>query len=370
MESDAHLTRPPENSVMPLFHLTENDIAPVRAETFSTLHISERGHLQRILRNKLDVIAPDCLLIAEEFGDWDQAWRRIDLLAIDKRGNLVVIEFKRTEDAGHAELQAIRYAAMVSTMTFDQAVEAHRRYLAALGSTEDPRERMLRFLQWAEPQVDDFANDVRIILVSANFSKELTSAVLWLRDRKIDITCVRLRPYDFEGKILLDVQVVIPLPETAEYQVKVRQREESRREAATSTERNQKYDVIAGNTNERELYKRQALHRLVRALAERGVSPERMMAVVPAYKTYLFVSVAGDLRGEDFIDAARDECQRQERAFDPRRFSLRDEELIHFGDRTYAVTNQVGSNLETVLSQLSDAFPFQDVRWQRTTERE
>ncbi len=351
---------------MPLFHLSQDDIKAVSPESFSNLGITERGHLQRVLRNKLDVIAPECLLIAEEFGEWDQAWRRIDLLAIDKRGNLVVIELKRTDDAGHAELQAIRYAAMVSTMTFDQAVEAHRRYLTSIGNPEDPRERILTFLQWAEPQVDEFANDVRIILASANFSKELTSAVLWLRDRNIDITCVRLRPYDFEGKTLLDVQVIIPLPETAEYQVKVRQRNEIRREAATSSERNQKYDVIAGDVVERGLFKRQALHRLVRALAQRGVSPEQMMGVVPSYNRYLFVSVAGDLRGEDFIEAAREECVRQQRKFDPSRFSLRDDELIRFGDHTYAVTNQIGSNLEAVLSQLSEAFPRPDVRWQRT----
>jgi hypothetical protein len=351
---------------MPLFHLTENDIKAVTAESFSALGISERSHLQRVLRNNLKVIAPDCLLIAEEFGDWDKAWRRIDLLAIDKQGKLVVIELKRTEDAGHAELQAIRYAAMVSTMTFDQAVEAYRRHLGSVGSGEDARERILTFLQWAEPQVDNFANDVRIILVSANFSKELTTAVLWLSDRNIDITCVRLRPYQFEGKTLLDVQVIIPLPETEEYQVKVRQRDEIRREAATSSERTQKYDVIAGDVVERGLYKRQALHRLVRALVQHGVSPEQMMAVVPSFNRFLFVSVAGDLRGEEFIEAAREECVRQQRKFDPSRFSLRDDELIRFGDRTYAVTNQIGSNLETVLSQLSEAFPRPGVRWQRT----
>jgi Protein of unknown function (DUF2924) len=33
------------------------------------------------------------------------------------------------------------------------------------------------------------------VLASANFSKELTTAVLWLRDRDIDIRCVRLQPY-------------------------------------------------------------------------------------------------------------------------------------------------------------------------------
>lgn len=99
---------------------------------------------------------------------------------------------------------------------------------------------------------------------------------------------------------------------------------------------------------------------------QRGVSPERMMEAVPGYKTSLFVSASGDLGGEEFLDAARAECQRLGRAFDPRRFASRDDELIHFDGRTYSVTNQIGSNTEVVLSQLTDAFAFPDVRWQRT----
>jgi len=63
------------------------------------------------------------LVVSEEFGDWEDSRRRIDLLGIDKAANLVVIELKRTEDGGHMELQAIRYAAMVSKMTFDRLVE-------------------------------------------------------------------------------------------------------------------------------------------------------------------------------------------------------------------------------------------------------
>ncbi len=350
---------------MPLFLLNAENIESVPTDSFSALGVKERGDLQRVLRAKLDVIAPDCYLLAEEFGEWEGASRRIDLLAIDREAHLVVIELKRTEDAGHAELQAIRYAAMISTMTFDQAVEAHRRYLAANGISDDARAKILSFLEWPEPDLDKFGKDVRIILVSANFSKELTTAVLWLRERKLDITCIRLQPYSLEGKTLLDVQVVIPLPETAEYQIRVREREETRREAAAS-DRNQKYDVIAGDTVERQLYKRQALHRLVRAMAARGVTPEQMMDAVPSYKTYLFVSVDGELEGEEFIEAARAACVRVGRAFDPRRFSSRDDELIRFNGRTYAVTNQIGANLETVLSQLTMAFPLADVRWQRT----
>src|SRR4051812_22262361 len=106
---------------MPIFHFDRHEIQPLEATTFDVLKMFERSDLQRLLRARLDVIVPDALLLSEEFGDWADSRRRIDLLAIDRDANLIVIELKRTEDAGHVELQALRYAAMVSTMTFEQA---------------------------------------------------------------------------------------------------------------------------------------------------------------------------------------------------------------------------------------------------------
>ncbi len=70
--------------------------------------------------------------------------RRVDLLAVDRDANLVVIELKRTEDGGHMELQAVRYAAMVSPMTFTQAVEVYGHYLEQNGSTDDDIRRCVR----------------------------------------------------------------------------------------------------------------------------------------------------------------------------------------------------------------------------------
>ena len=39
----------------------------------------------------VEVIAPDTLVIAEEFGEWEDSRRRIDLLGIDKEGYFIVI---------------------------------------------------------------------------------------------------------------------------------------------------------------------------------------------------------------------------------------------------------------------------------------
>lgn len=101
---------------MPIYEFTSTHIQPLEETSFNLAGIQERRDLQRLLREHVDVISPETIVISEEFGDWEDSRRRIDLLAIDKEAKLVVIELKRTEDGGHMELQGIRYASMVSTL--------------------------------------------------------------------------------------------------------------------------------------------------------------------------------------------------------------------------------------------------------------
>lgn len=212
---------------MPLYELTSDAFRSIETASFSEFGVKERGDLQRILRTQVNVLADDLYVLAEEFSDWEDSHRRIDLLALDQQANLVVIELKRTNDGGHMELQAIRYSSMVSAMTFERAEQLHGKFLASIGApAEEARARMLEFLKWEEPDEELFAPDVRIVLVSEDFGKELTTAVLWLRDHDVDIRCIRLRPYRYLELRLIDVQQIIPLPEANEYQVQLREKEQ------------------------------------------------------------------------------------------------------------------------------------------------
>lgn len=215
---------------MALYEINSENLSKITQTTFEQIGLRERTDLQRLLKKQIDVISPNTLVIAEEFGEWEESKRRIDLLGLDRDANLVVIELKRTEDGGFMELQAIRYAAMVSTMTFERVVDIYERYLAKNDDVStDARTAILDFLEWEEPDEDLFAQDVRIVLASANFSKELTTAVMWLNKRDLDIRCLRVIPYQDNGRILVDVQQVIPLPEAAEYQIQIKEKEQKER---------------------------------------------------------------------------------------------------------------------------------------------
>jgi hypothetical protein len=216
---------------MPIIEITSENLVDLKITTFAEAGLRERQDLQRLLRDKIAVIAPKVLVISEEFGDWSDSKRRIDLLAIDEIANLVVVELKRTEDGGHMELQALRYAAMVSQMTFDKAVEIFERYLLQQNRPPNARETLLQFLNWEAPEPEKFAQEVRIVLASAEFSREITSTVLWLNEHDLDIRCVRLRPYTDGKRVFLDVQQVLPLPEASEYFVSIREKRDEERQS-------------------------------------------------------------------------------------------------------------------------------------------
>jgi RecB family endonuclease NucS len=76
-----------------------NSIEPLHSKTFSELGFRERSHLQEWIAKRPSCLGEELLIIQKEFSGFADTFERLDLLALDKQGSLVLIENK-LDDTG------------------------------------------------------------------------------------------------------------------------------------------------------------------------------------------------------------------------------------------------------------------------------
>ncbi|UHG94980.1 hypothetical protein [Spirosoma oryzicola] len=212
----------------------------IYSDRFVSLNIWERRHIQEWIRQAPDVLGEDLLILSTEFNRFKNSDDRLDILALDRKGNLVIIELKRDEHASYADLQALRYAAMVSSMTLEKLLPYFTTYQRAVTGQEigsdTALEQIIDFVTGNE-DFEELSDKPRIILCSEDFSTELTTTVLWLNQHGMDISCVRIKPHKVGDQIIIVPSKIIPLQEAKQYLVEIQQKEEAKQQTNSRTKR-------------------------------------------------------------------------------------------------------------------------------------
>lgn len=206
---------------------SENRLRKLDEKRFSDLQLREREHLQEWLANQPDALGEELLIIQKEFDGFADTRERLDLLALDKDGQLVVIENKLDDSGRDVTWQALKYTGYVSSLTKAQIIDIYQRYLDRYCSGEDAAQRVCDFMEVEELDevVLNPGNDQRLMFIAANFRKEVTSTVLWLREHRIDARCFKVVPYGFGEELFVDIQQVIPTPEAADFMIGMAEKE-------------------------------------------------------------------------------------------------------------------------------------------------
>lgn len=237
-----------------------NRITPVKAKTFSELGFTERKHLQEWLAHMPSALGEELLIIQKEFDGFDDTRERLDLLAIDKDGNLVIIENKLDDSGRDVVWQALKYASYCASLTKLQIVDIFQQYINCHeknegdneSNTVDASTQICDFLD--APDLDEvklnLGNSQRIMMVAAYFRKEVTSTALWLLGQGINIQCFKVTPYAFTEQLFINIDQIIPTPEAKELMIGISAKEAEEK----STE-----VVLKSRHNVRQQYWEQAL---------------------------------------------------------------------------------------------------------------
>ncbi|MCH7745287.1 MAG: DUF91 domain-containing protein [Chloroflexi bacterium] len=201
---------------------TTKAIEETQMTTFQRLGLKERQDLEQWVINEPSILGESLLIITSEYQGFDQTQERLDVLALDKQGKLVVVELKTDDSGSSAELQAIKYAAYCSNLTLSDVIEIYAGFWSRRddnATTEEQAEETIRsFIE--DEGFKDFDSHPRIILAAGKFRSEVTATVLWLRSFDLDISCVKLELLEMGEKVILLPSVIIPLPDAREYEIR------------------------------------------------------------------------------------------------------------------------------------------------------
>lgn len=225
------------------------------------------------------LVGEPLLVLGRQLAEFEEDQDRLDVLAVDEDGEIVLVELKVTDNFRVTDLQALAYAGAYATRDPEDLVQTLRRRLQKLAeaaaqgtvdaieggdqtvageatgpsadspdngaaapapsagssapevSVDDAKQEVVNFLE-----LDDFAEwqpsqHVRIKLVAPKFPRRVLKAVKWLGDvydMPIEAIAVRLFNQG-DGRYGLTFERLLPLPGEEEFDMTVRRREDRKR---------------------------------------------------------------------------------------------------------------------------------------------
>lgn len=198
----------------------ENEAVSLEKQTFKNLGFKERKHLQEWICKNPNILGENLLIIQKEFCGFDDTNERLDLLALDESGRLVIIENKLDDSGRDVVWQSLKYVSYCAGLSKSDIRDVFQRYLDMHNISDNAEQIISEFLGISDfEEVELNKDDQRIVLVAAKFRKEVTSTVMWLLEHNVKIKCIIVTPYVHGDNIFIDTEQIIPIKEAEEYQI-------------------------------------------------------------------------------------------------------------------------------------------------------
>ena len=194
--------------------LSSKEAEKLEIINFSDLKLKERFDIEIWVKNNPSILKEDLLIVSEQI--ILPSGRQPDLIALDREGNLVIIELKRDDSGRDVYWQTVTYAAQFSEYSYLDIIEMYEDYRDKNEIDGTSCQELIE--DFIEVEIEKLNQKQRLIMASKEFHQDVLKASLWLLDYGIDLKVIKLTPYKYEDDLLLlDSEVLIPTPGVEDY---------------------------------------------------------------------------------------------------------------------------------------------------------
>ncbi len=165
--------------------------------------LNSENELEEIIERKIDILNPNWLIIGRQvITDYN---KRIDLLAIDNAGDLVIIELKKNKTTRDVVAQGLDYASWVKKLSTSDIENIYKNYqikylenseILSLSTGLNNKFNM-------EFQEDEINKSHQIIIVASELDNHTERIVNYLSDSEIPINIVFFKVLNINGNRII-----------------------------------------------------------------------------------------------------------------------------------------------------------------------
>jgi hypothetical protein len=199
-------------NVMPIFQLSTPDESSPTAQLVEALpaSLAQEANLESWLENSPWAITQEPLLIIgrQASAHAESDLRFPDLLAVDKDGNLVIIELKKGRTPREVVAQLLEYAAWAKELSSEDVVDLAMKYHGFCAAADFQAKFFETFEQDEFPKLN---LNLRLFIAAEEIAPSVARSCRFLRTcYGVDVSCIEFRVYRTKtGNILVGSEYIV-----------------------------------------------------------------------------------------------------------------------------------------------------------------
>jgi len=178
-----------------------------KVEEYQQTSVNKEIEIEEFLEKHPKVLDKDIFIIGRQVPTATKT--RIDLMGLDKDGNVVIIEIKKGISVREVVSQILEYGVWAEDIQYEDLNRiAKERHLS------DFQDLYKKFETDFKEIPDPFNQNQRLYIVAEKIDEKIEDVCRYLKVRGIDIKCVELNFYERDGQRLVDTKTIVGTEET------------------------------------------------------------------------------------------------------------------------------------------------------------
>lgn len=169
---------------------------------YKKMSVSKERKIEDFIEKNPEILEKDLFIIGRQKETSDG--NLVDLMGLDKNGNVVIIELKKDNAARKVIAQVLDYAVWAEDLTYEDLNSiAKENHLTTYNTL------MEKFQYWTNEIETDFNQNQKLYVIGEKIDPRTEKLARYLRKKGIDIYCIEINFHELDGHRVVDKRDIV-----------------------------------------------------------------------------------------------------------------------------------------------------------------